>query len=179
MHQSVHLFLYWSLFSSISLVVSLPALKVMDPYSAVEKDLSKLSVKFARCHIHTVLVQTDDPINLITSPHALTVRGERRFENRTSKTKIKTDDHGTLPIPSLTKMKSPCQAQIQVVLSQSVLHLVLRTLMQGLYLDMEKTEGALMSHRLKEKHTVLLITRNSFDQGFVTNHDFPYDSPLT
>ena len=179
MHQAGLLSLCWSLFSFISPVLSLPALQIMEHYSAVEKDLSKLSIKFAHCHIHTVLVQTDVSIHLMTSPHALTVRGGRGLQNRTSKTKIQTDDHGSLPIPSLTKMKNPCQAQIQVVLSQSVVHLAIASMMQGLYFDMEKTEGALMSYRLKEKHTVLLITRNSFYEGYVTNHEFPHDGPLT
>ena len=179
MHQVVFLSLCASLFPSISLKLPLPALKVTERYSLVEKDLSKLSIKFAHCHIHTVLVQTDVSLNLMTSPHALTVRGGRRLQNRTSQTKVNTDDHGTLPIPSLKNMKSPCQAQIQVVLSQSVAHLSLRSMMKGLYLDMEKTEGALMCYRLKEKHTILLITRDSFDEGLVTDHQFPYNGPLT
>ena len=36
-----------------------------------------------------------------------------------------------------------------------------------------------MWSRLKEKHTVLLVTRQSFDEGPVTNYVTPADTPLT
>ena len=154
--------LSWSLMACSSLLLALPALKVLKTYSAVEKDLSKLSIKFAHCHIHTVLVQTDVSVNLMTIPHALTVRGGRRLKNRTTEERTNTKDHGMLPIPSLRNLKSPCQAQLQVVLSQSVSHLAETARAPALYYDMEKTEGVLMWYRLKEKHTILLITRERF-----------------
>ena len=136
--------LCWSLFSSISLVLPLPYRKITERYTAVEEDLSKLSIKFAHCQIHTVLVQTDVSGNLMTSPHALTVRGGRRLQNRTKDYSTYTEGYGTLQIPSLTKMKSPCQSQIHVVLPQSFLHLTASSIKKGLCLDMIKTEGALM-----------------------------------
>ena len=140
----------------------IPTLAFPETDPAIAQDLQKLSLKYAHCHISTVLLETQVSVNLMTSPHALTVIGGRRLENRSTKT-IPLSKHGTFPIPSLTKIKNPCQAQILVVLSRPTWPLSAKAFSRGLYLEIELIEGAMMRFRLKEKHTVLLITRESFD----------------
>ena len=96
----------------------------------------------------------------MASPHALTVFEGYRRKHATGDRIVL--NHGRFPIPSLTTLLAPCQAQIQVVLSRSTEPLGIRAVANGFYLKTVETEGAAMWFTLKEKHTILLITQDSF-----------------